>query len=97
MPFCFISSEIIFAIKKPLIARKISTPKNPYSKYLGKEDVFQNRIMRYLEDKYPNALFTHVANEGKRTPFEQYKMKYLGLMKCESEKQFNNLLKKIGI
>jgi hypothetical protein len=27
----------------------------------------------------------------------KYKMKYLGLMKCESEKQFNNLLKKIGL
>jgi len=51
---------------------------NPYSKYLGKEDILQNRIMRYLEDTYPNALYTHVANEGKRSPFEQYKMKYLG-------------------
>ena len=34
--------------------------------------------MKYLSYKYPKALFTHVANEGKRTPFEQYKMKYLG-------------------
>ncbi len=51
---------------------------NPYSKYLGKEDIMQNRVMRYLEDNYPDALFTHVSNEGKRSPFEQYKMKYLG-------------------
>ncbi len=51
---------------------------NPYSKYLGKEDILQNRVMRHLEDNYPNALYTHVANEGKRSPFEQYKMKYLG-------------------
>ena len=51
---------------------------NPYQKYLGKEDVLQNQVMRYIALKYPKALFTHVANEGKRTPFERYKMKYLG-------------------
>ena len=52
--------------------------RNPFAKYLGKEDVLQNQVMRYIGLKYPKALFTHVANEGKRTPFEQYKMKYLG-------------------
>ena len=52
--------------------------RNPYAKYLGKEDVLQNQVMKYLSLKYPKALYTHVANEGKRTPFEQYKMKYLG-------------------
>ena len=52
--------------------------RNPYAKYLGKEDVLQNQVMRYIGLKYPFALYTHVANEGKRTPFEQYKMKYLG-------------------
>ena len=52
--------------------------RNPFAKYLGKEDVLQNQVMRYLGLKYPKTLFTHVANEGKRTPFEQYKMKYLG-------------------
>ena len=46
---------------------------NPYQKYLGKEDVLQNQVMRYIGLKYPKALFTHVANEGKRTRFEQYK------------------------
>jgi hypothetical protein len=34
--------------------------------------------MRYIGLKYPGTLYTHVANEGKRTRFEQYKMKYLG-------------------
>ena len=52
--------------------------RNPYAKYLGKEDVLQNQVMRYIGLKYPKSLYTHVANEGKRTPFEQYKMKYLG-------------------
>lgn len=51
---------------------------NPYAKYLGKEDILQNQVMRYIGLKYPGALYTHVANEGKRTRFEQYKMKYLG-------------------
>ena len=51
---------------------------NPYQKYLGKEDVLQNQVMRYIGLKYPGTLYTHVANEGKRTPFERYKMKYLG-------------------
>ena len=52
--------------------------KNPFQRFLGKEDLLQNQVMKYLSYKYPKALFTHVANEGKRTPFEQYKMKYLG-------------------
>jgi len=51
---------------------------NPYYKYLGKEDKLQNSVMTYLQYKYPKALFTHISNEGKRTPFERYKMKYLG-------------------
>jgi hypothetical protein len=51
---------------------------NPYAKYLGKEDILQNQVMRYIGLKYPGTLYTHVANEGKRTRFEQYKMKYLG-------------------
>jgi hypothetical protein len=51
---------------------------NPYYKYLGKEDKLQNSVMTYLQYKYPKALFSHISNEGKRTPFERYKMKYLG-------------------
>ena len=52
--------------------------RNPYAKYLGKEDILQTHVMRYISLKYPKALYTHVANEGKRTPFEQYKLKILG-------------------
>lgn len=51
---------------------------NPFDKYLGKEDKLQNKVMTYLKYNYPNALFTHISNEGKRSPFERYKMKYLG-------------------
>jgi hypothetical protein len=48
---------------------------------MGKEDLLQNRVMRYLDINYPDALFTHVSNEGKRTPFEQFKMRFLGTKK----------------
>ena len=51
---------------------------NQYYKYLGKEDVLQHNVMKYLSLQYPTALFTHVPNEGKRTKFEQFKLKYLG-------------------
>jgi len=51
---------------------------NPYQKYLGKEDILQNNVMNYIKLKYPNVFAIHVPNEGKRTPFERYKFKYLG-------------------
>jgi hypothetical protein len=51
---------------------------NPFQKYLGKEDKMQNQVMNYIKYQYPNALFTHLSNEGKRSPFERYKMKILG-------------------
>jgi hypothetical protein len=54
--------------------------KNPFEKYLSKEDRLQNTVMHYLKLKYPFALSIHVPNEGKRSPFERYKFKYLGGM-----------------
>lgn len=51
---------------------------NPYYKYLGKEDRLQHNVMKYISVQYPTALFTHVSNEGKRSKFEQFKLKYLG-------------------
>ncbi len=51
---------------------------NPFEKYLTKEDKLQHRIISYLKYQYPNLLFAHVPNEGKRTVFERYKFKYLG-------------------
>lgn len=52
--------------------------KNPYYKYLGREDHLQHLVMRYLSTQYPDTLSIHVPNEGKRSPFAQYKFKYLG-------------------
>jgi hypothetical protein len=51
---------------------------NPFVKYLGKEDLLQNKVMTYLQTKYPDIYVIHVPNEGKRTPFMQFKFKYLG-------------------
>ena len=70
--------------------------KNHYYDYLGKEDKMQNELMIYIETKHPKAICTHIPNEGKRTPFEQYKMKMCGtkpgvpdLMIFSPSKQFN--------
>ena len=52
---------------------------NPYYKYLGKEDHLQHAVMLYVMTAYPDALMTHPMNEGKRSKFERYKMKYLGV------------------
>ena len=52
--------------------------KNPFEKYLKGEDLLQRAVMNYLIMQYPDAIFTHPMNEGKRSKFEQYKMKYLG-------------------
>jgi len=34
--------------------------------------------MSYIKMQYPGAFAIHVPNEGKRSPFERYKFKYLG-------------------
>ena len=52
--------------------------KNPFAKYLTKEDKLQNSVMNYIKMQYPGAFAIHVPNEGKRSPFERYKFKYLG-------------------
>lgn len=53
---------------------------NPFQKYLGKEDHLQHAVMQYLKAQYAGTLAIHVPNEGKRSPFVQYKFKYLGGM-----------------
>ena len=52
--------------------------RNPFEKYLTKEDILQNQVMAYLRIKHPKVLAIHVPNEGRRSPFERYKFKYLG-------------------
>lgn len=51
---------------------------NAFDKYLTGEDKLQHAVILYLQMQYPKALWTHTPNEGRRTPFERYKLKYLG-------------------
>jgi hypothetical protein len=51
---------------------------NPYSKFLGPEDHLQHQVILWMGFQYPDVKFHHSPNEGKRSPFEQYKFKYLG-------------------
>lgn len=50
---------------------------NGFHKWLRHEDVLHNTCCTWLAYQYPKLLFTHPANEGKRTPFEQFKAKFL--------------------
>lgn len=58
----------------------MNSRRNPFQSYLGKEDHLQHAVMEYLKIRYPETLAIHVPNEGKRSPFAQYKFKYLGGM-----------------
>lgn len=53
--------------------------KNTFEKFLGIEDRTHKAILDYLKLQYPKAIVAHPANEGKRTPFEQFKIKWLGI------------------
>lgn len=45
---------------------------------MTKEDQLQRSVINYFSAIYPNAFVIHVPNEGKRSPFERYKFKFLG-------------------
>lgn len=53
--------------------------KNPFEKYLTEEDRLHIGVIQYLKLQYPRANFFHAANEGKRSPFERFKIKALGV------------------
>lgn len=57
---------------------KSVTMSKGFYKYLGNEDKLQHQVMNFIELQYPDALCAHVPNEGRRTPFERFKFKYLG-------------------
>jgi len=52
--------------------------RNPFEKFLGKEDHLHRQVIQYLTIQYPGVLFHHSPMEGKRSRFEQFKMKWLG-------------------
>lgn len=63
---------------KKICLSKLDELANPFEKYLSKEDKLQHSVMEYIGFQYPNVYAIHVANEGKRSPFERFKFKYLG-------------------
>lgn len=48
---------------------------NPYDKYFSAEDNLHIACCNFLDSQYPKLLYTHPANEAKRTTFERYKAK----------------------
>jgi hypothetical protein len=56
-------------------------PKNPFYKYLSVEDKEHIRVVEYLQNKYPNIIFTHVPAEGRKSQFERYKASLMGTRK----------------
>jgi len=47
--------------------------------YLTKEDKLHIAVYDYICLQYPKILCVHVANEAKRSPFERWKAKKMGL------------------
>ena len=52
---------------------------NGYKKHLTKEDNLHIAVYNYICLKYPKVLCIHVANEAKRSKFERWKAKAMGL------------------
>lgn len=52
---------------------------NNYWRFIKGEDLLQAHCIDTLVDCYPDVLYMHAPNEGRRKPFEQYKAKVLGI------------------
>lgn len=53
--------------------------RNPYEKFLTKENRFQRAVAQWLKMQYPDLVWWHTPNEGKRTSFESWLAKVLGI------------------
>ena len=45
---------------------------------LGPEDHLQKAVFDYVGFKHPDILIMHPPNEGRRTPYERFKFKFIG-------------------
>ena len=52
--------------------------RNPFEKFLGPEDHLHHQVIGFLTAQYPGVLFHHSPMEGRRSKFEQFKLKWLG-------------------
>jgi len=55
--------------------------RNPYWRKLKDETRLQILVSTYINTVFPGVLWCHPQNEGKRTPWEQYLVKYDGTRK----------------
>lgn len=55
--------------------------KNPFDKYLTKEDRLHIAVVNYCKLKHSDKMCVHVPNEGKRKPFERWRVKIMGITK----------------
>lgn len=53
--------------------------KKRFVDFLRPEDWLQKAVINYIEWKFPEFRFHHSPNEGKRTPFEQFFIKFMGV------------------
>lgn len=67
-----------FANKDLVAAVKRSKAKKTFLDWCGPEDHFQHSVIVWIQLQYPNLRYHHSPNEGRRTPFEQFRFKYLG-------------------
>jgi len=52
---------------------------NPFEKYLTKENKFQRAVAQWLNMQHGELLWWHTPNEGKRSTFERWLAKVLGI------------------
>ncbi len=49
-----------------------------FESYLTVEDKAHIRVVEFMKDKYPDIIFFHIPNEGKKSPFERWKHSLMG-------------------
>ncbi len=52
-----------------------------YAKHYSKEDILQGNCVRWFVMQFPDLSIMHAPNEGKRTPFEQARLNFVGQKK----------------
>jgi hypothetical protein len=50
---------------------------NPFDRYFTPEDNLHRACCQWMDLQYPKILYTHAANESRRTKFERYKASQL--------------------